>query len=89
MAYNTSKIIGTADATHYLVVLTAGSKTDRHVRSFDSISDAKQFLRDQHFDSTVIEFQTPYDEMCGMASAPPYIEHIKLWAFSSAKSNDF
>ena len=64
-------IIAMADSTHYLV-----GAVDKHHNLFglegsgealklNSLQEAKQYLRDHNVRSTIIEYQSAYDEMCG------------------------
>lgn len=65
-------IIGIAEGTHYLVGVTDTEENFtalpslRKVAVCDSLSDAKQLLRNHRIDSAQLTLQTAYDEMCGL-----------------------
>jgi hypothetical protein len=64
-------IIAMADATHYLVGAIdqsnnfVGLHNTGQVVTMSSLHEAKQYLRDNNIESTTIEYQSAYDEMCG------------------------
>jgi len=64
-------IIGVADSTHYLVGGVdrldnfIGLNPPDDVAVFNSLVEAKDYLREQNICSAMLEFQTAYDEMCG------------------------
>jgi hypothetical protein len=67
-------IIGVADATHYLVGAT-DSQNDfvilpglRSIAVCNSLSSAKQLLRDHNINIVELTLETAYDEMCGLPS---------------------
>lgn len=80
----TATILSVAEATHYLV----GMSDDENrlialpalseVTVCDSLAQAKQVLREHHFNSAELVMQTAYDEMCGMSSAGETRETIPL-----------
>ena len=64
-------IIAMADSTHYLVGAFDRSnnfvslKSAGQVMTMTSLHEAKQYLRNNNIESTTIEYQSAYDEMCG------------------------
>lgn len=64
-------ILGTADATHYLV----GAMDDKDnfvglnavddIVTVRSLPEAKQLLREHNISVATLEYQSAYDEMCG------------------------
>ncbi len=80
----TATILSVAEATHYLV----GMSGEDHqlvalpslssVAVCDSLAQAKQVLRDHHFESAQLVMQTAYDEMCGLGSPGETRELIPL-----------
>ena len=73
-----------AESTHYLVgrYNSANSFTgllpSSSVASFNSLSEAKDYLRRNKFISADIEFQSAYDEMCGSQFTGTYRELVSL-----------
>lgn len=78
------KIIGVADSTHYLVGATDVDNNftelteESGVVCVHSLAQAKQLLRTHHYQVAQLEYQTPYDEMCGLSSSGNYHETIRL-----------
>ena len=78
------RILGIADATCYLVGAADSNnnfielKEEANVQSVGSLAAAKQLLRQHNYQSAELEYQTAYDEMCGLASTGVYREIIKL-----------
>jgi hypothetical protein len=77
-------IMGIADATHYLV---GGTDNDDNfialpilgkVTICESLSLAKQLLRDNGFQSAELILQSAYDEMCGLPPGPPVSQTLAL-----------
>jgi hypothetical protein len=77
-------IIGVADATHYLV-----GTTDIHdnfialpqfnkIALCNSLSEAKQLLRDNNIYAVQLTLQTAYDEMCGLPSIAATKQSLQL-----------
>ena len=68
---NVPAIIGTADATHYLVGAMdnkdnfVGLITADDIITVRSLPEAKQLLRDLNVRVATLEYQSAYDEMCG------------------------
>ena len=81
---NIPKIIGIADSTHYLVGAIDADKNfielseEEEVLVVNSLIQAKQLLRSHQYQQTELEYQTAYDEMCGLESSGHYREIIKL-----------
>ncbi|GIU05697.1 MULTISPECIES: DUF6482 family protein [unclassified Shewanella] len=81
---NQPRIIGVADAPHYLV----GAMDDKDnfirldeetsVQCVTSLAQAKQLLRRHRYQVAELEYQTAYDEMCGLSCTGNYKETIKL-----------
>jgi hypothetical protein len=77
-------ILGIADATHYLVGETDNKgnfialSTLGKVIVCDSLSSAKQLLRDNGFQSAELTLQSAYDEMCGLPPAAPVSQTLEL-----------
>ena len=71
---NQPTIMGIADGTHYLVGVTDpnGNFTSlpslKKVAICQSISDAKQLLRNNHIETATLNLQSAYDEMCGLST---------------------
>ncbi|WP_232775045.1 MULTISPECIES: DUF6482 family protein [unclassified Shewanella] len=78
------KIIGVADSTHYLVGASDANNNfielteESCVVCVSSLAQAKQLLRNHHYRVAQLEYQTAYDEMCGLSSSGNYHETIKL-----------
>ena len=78
------KIIGVADSTHYLVGASDANNNfielteESSVVCVNSLAQAKQLLRNHHYQIAQLEYQTAYDEMCGLSSCGHYQETIKL-----------
>ncbi len=72
---STATILSIAEATHYLVGMSDDNNRLTALPSLsditvcDSLAQAKQVLREHHFESAQLVMQTAYDEMCGL-SAP-------------------
>ena len=81
---NIPKIIGVADSTHYLVGAVDSDKNfieltkEEEILVVNSLVQAKQLLRNHRYQQTQLEYQTAYDEMCGLESSGHYREIIKL-----------
>ncbi|MEZ9199613.1 DUF6482 family protein [Shewanella sp. 10N.286.54.B9] len=81
---NVPKIIGVADSTHYLVGAVDSNKNfielteEEEILVVNSLVQAKQLLRNHRYQQTQLEYQTAYDEMCGLESSGHYQEMIKL-----------
>ena len=81
---NIPKIIGVADSTHYLVGAVDSDKNfielteEEEFLVVNSLVQAKQLLRNHRYQQTQLEYQTAYDEMCGLESSGHYREIIKL-----------
>ncbi|MFT5789539.1 MAG: hypothetical protein ACI8SJ_001655 [Shewanella sp.] len=81
---NQPKIIGVADSTHYLVGATDADNNftelteESGVVCVHSLAQAKQLLRTHHYQVAQLEYQTAYDEMCGLSSCGNYHETIRL-----------
>ena len=64
-------IIAMADSTHYLVGAVdkshnfVGLDGSGEAIKMNSLYEAKQYLRDHNVHTTVVEYQSAYDEMCG------------------------
>ncbi|MGB1298863.1 MAG: DUF6482 family protein [Psychrobium sp.] len=77
-------IIGIADGTHYLVGSTDNQGNFSALPSLSevaicqSLSDAKQLLRQHDVQSATLSLQTAYDEMCGLSSLAATNETIWL-----------
>lgn len=77
-------ILGVAESTHYLVGKYnranhfTGLSPSSSVVSFNSLSEAKNYLRRKNITSAAIEFQSAYDEMCGNQSTGSYRELVSL-----------
>lgn len=73
-------ILSVAEATHYLVGVTDDDNrlialpTLKTVTVCDSLAQAKQLLRELHFESADLIMQTAYDEMCGLGKS----EEVKV-----------
>lgn len=80
----TATILSVAEATHYLVGMSgedhqlAALPSLSSVAVCDSLAQAKQVLRDHHFESAQLVMQTAYDEMCGLGSPSETREMIPL-----------
>lgn len=81
---NEPTIMGIADSTHYFVGATDnnGNLTPlsmlKEVAVCKSLCDAKQLLRDNHIESATLNFQSAYDEMCGLSTPTVMSEIIFL-----------
>jgi len=81
---NIPKIIGVADSTHYLVGAVDANKNfielteEEEILVVNSLAQAKQLLRNHRYQQTQLEYQTAYDEMCGLDNSGHYQEMIKL-----------
>lgn len=70
----TATILSVAEATHYLVGMSDESEqlvalpSSSAITVCDSLAQAKQVLREHHFDQAQLIMQTAYDEMCGLGS---------------------
>ena len=77
-------ILGVAESTHYLVGrynranLFTALPPSSSVALFNSLSEAKNYLRRNNITSAAIEFQSAYDEMCGNQSTGSYRELVSL-----------
>ncbi len=77
-------IIGVADATHYLVGLTdannnfAGLNGEVAGECVHSIVEAKALLKSHDYAIAHLEYQTAYDEMCGLDNSGKYQQVINL-----------
>jgi len=77
-------IIGVADATHYLVGVTDTNDNFTALPTFgdvavcDSLSSAKQLLRDNDIFHAQLTLQTPYDEMCGLPTSTVTHETVQF-----------
>ncbi|MCL1067806.1 DUF6482 family protein [Shewanella olleyana] len=77
-------IIGIADATHYLVGLTdandnfAGLNGEAAGECVHSIVEAKALLKSHDYSVANLEYQTAYDEMCGLEHSGNYQQVISL-----------
>ena len=78
------RIIGVADAPHYLVGAMDDNDNfvqldeETSVQCVTSLAQAKQLLRRHHYQVAELEYQTAYDEMCGLSCTGNYKETIKL-----------
>lgn len=67
-------IISVAESTHYLIGVMDGANNftgldgSSQMTTANSLSEAKQFLRNHHYFSAALEYQSAYDEMCGTNS---------------------
>ena len=81
---NQPTIIGVADSTHYLVGLVdadnnfSGLTPGSPCTVVNSLAEAKILLRQHYYLTANVEYQTAYDEMCGLAANGHYQERIKL-----------
>ena len=81
---NMATIIGVADATHYLVGLTdcnnnfAGLNGERAGECVHSIVEAKELLKSHDYSVANLEYQSAYDEMCGLEQGGKYQQVISL-----------
>ena len=81
---NIATIIGVADATHYLVGLTdagnnfVGLTGQGAGECVHSIVEAKALLKSHDYSVANLEYQTAYDEMCGLDNAGKYQQVINL-----------
>ena len=79
-----AKIIGIADATHYLVGCIDINNNftqlneETSVQCVNSLAQAKQLLRSHQYQIAELEYQTAYDEMCGLPYSGSYKETIRL-----------
>jgi hypothetical protein len=77
-------IIGVAESTHYLVGSYnksnhfIGLPPSISVASFNSLLEAKNYLRSKKITYAAIEFQSAYDEMCGTETVDSYRELVSL-----------
>ena len=77
-------IIGVADSTLYLVGGVDEANNFVGLNGSDnatlamSLSEAKRILASQNISSATLEFQSAYDEMCGLQSAGIYRETIRI-----------
>lgn len=80
----TPAIIGVADSTHYLVGMTDANNNffamdnSNDITVVSSLSQAKQVLVEHNIFSATLEYQTPYDEMCGSAVCEPSRQFIRF-----------
>jgi hypothetical protein len=78
----TPTILSIAEATHYLVGTTDDNDNFialpqlNDVVVCDSLSSAKQVLKDHHFHKAKLTLQTAYDEMCGLPATKPITELV-------------
>ncbi|OBT06801.1 hypothetical protein A9267_12935 [Shewanella sp. UCD-FRSSP16_17] len=81
---NIATIIGIADATHYLVGLTdagnnfIGLNGAGSGECVNSIVEAKALLKSHDYSVAHLEYQTAYDEMCGLDNTGNYQQVINL-----------
>ncbi|TRY14166.1 DUF6482 family protein [Shewanella hanedai] len=78
------RIIGVADSNQYLVG-TIDSEDNfvelsegKRIRCFNSLAQAKNFLRSHQYHTVELEYQSAYDEMCGLPTSKNYKEVIHL-----------
>jgi len=77
-------IMATSESTHYLVGATDGSNNFialpelAEVAVCNSLSSAKDLLRDYKFATAELRVQTAYDEMCGLPESVPSIQTLYL-----------
>lgn len=77
-------ILGVADSTHYLVGMIDNGDNftpllgSSDIAVLDSLVEAKRFLTAHHINKALLEYQTPYDEMCGMQTAVNYRQTIEF-----------
>ncbi len=77
-------IISTADASHYIVLTSTVSDKGLGLPPITkttyllSLREAKDYLRTRHFNKAILEYQSAYDEMCGLPSASKITEEINL-----------
>lgn len=77
-------IIGIADGTHYLVGAVDNNGNFnallplKDVAVCQSLSDAKQLLREYRIESATLNLQSAYDEMCGLSTPTETTEKITL-----------
>lgn len=77
-------ILAVADASHYLVGATDLSGSFHKLPQLtkvvmcESLSAAKNLLREHKIDVAQLTMQTAYDEMCGLATCNDYHETINL-----------
>ncbi len=80
----TPTIISMADSPHYLVGLVdennnvTGLNRLNNVEVFNSLVEAKHYLRKHHVETATIEYQTAYDEMCGSCSPSVIKQKVNL-----------
>ncbi|ACA87942.1 DUF6482 family protein [Shewanella woodyi] len=78
------KIIGVADSTQYLVGAIDCKNNfvelneEKRIRCFNSLAQAKDLLRSHQYKTVELEYQSAYDEMCGLPSCDNYKELIQL-----------
>ncbi len=77
-------IISTADSYHYIVLTCKVSDQQLGLREvtkstlFLSLSEAKSYLRGLRFSKAILEYQSAYDEMCGLPCGSKVTEEISL-----------
>jgi hypothetical protein len=73
----TPTIICVAESTHYLVGKVdslnnlMSLNAEKEVAVTSSLTEAKNYLRKQNIFTASLEFQSAYDEMCGLDAAQP------------------
>jgi hypothetical protein len=78
----TPTIICVAESTHYLIGvqdsldnLISLDKSNK-IGMTSSLTEAKNYLRKHNIFTATLEYQTPYDEMCGLSPAAPCRQNI-------------
>lgn len=77
-------IISIADSCHYLVGALdsennfIGLHKPEQIITLHSLGAAKQYLRSNNISSATLEFQSPYDEMCGASMSGQCRQIINL-----------
>jgi hypothetical protein len=77
-------ILGVADSTQYLVGRLDESNSfvalpnETAPTAFRSLAKAKDYLRKLKHPMANLEFQSAYDEMCGIPSGGSWVQLIKL-----------
>lgn len=70
-------IICVAESTHYIVGMVdslnnlTSVNQSKEVTVTSSLIEAKNYLRSYHIFTALLEFQSAYDEMCGLSAPEP------------------
>ena len=67
VAESTHYLVGSLDSSNNLIGLDNADK----ITSTASLIEAKNYLRSHNIYNAILEYQTAYDEMCGLSPSAP------------------